>query len=426
MSNHLNVERRLTDGALSRPLRVALVTSSLRLAGAEKQTVYMARALLHSGIDVRLFYLGGGGYYETVLRQMSIPLSQIFAPNRPWVILAGLIRALCQLRPHIVLANQFGDLLHGATAGRFCKALTLGGVRSDGWHEINAHGRLSQWMLRLPEGFVANTSRARKNLVLRGIKPQRIEVLPNVIDLQDFDARSALSPRLFLPAGRVIAAAVGRLHPCKRFDRFLEALALARRSEPTLAGVIAGADCGVRTALQNRANALGLTPPDLTFLGECDSIPALLARAGLLVLSSEYEGFPNVILEAMAARLPVITTPAGDASRVVQHGKTGMVVAGEDTQGMAEFMVQLARSRSMRMNFGEAGRRRVEQEYNYESLSSRLVAIFQSFARQGRRTSLLEMLQRDVPARKTETLSGALLLEGLQRDPCSGAPGTGM
>jgi len=357
---------------------------------------------------------------------MGIPLSQIYAPNRPWVILAGLIRALRQLRPHIVLANQFGDLLHGATAGRFCKALTLGGVRSDGWHELNAHGRLSQWMLRLPDGVVANTCRARRNLVLQGIKPQRIEVLPNVIDLQDFDARSTLAPRLSLPAGRVIAAAVGRLHACKRFHRFLEALALARRSEPALAGVIAGADCGAGIALQNRANALGLTPPDLTFLGECDGIPALLARAGLLVLSSEYEGFPNVILEAMAARLPVITTPAGDASLVVQHDQTGYVVEGEDIQSMAAFMVQLARSRSMRMNFGEAGRKRVEQEYGYESLSSRLLALFYCFAAKQRRDSLIEMLKRGVPARKTETLSGALLLEGLQRNPCSGAPETGM
>ena len=215
-----------------------------------------------------------------------------------------------------------------------------------------AHGRLSQWMLRLAHGFVANSCRARQNLGSRGIKPHKVQVLPNVIDLQDFDARSTLSPRLSLPAGRVITAAVGRLHPCKRFDRFLEALMLARRSEPKLAGVIAGADCGARNALQERANALGMRPPDLTFLGECDRIPALLVRAGLFVLSSDYEGFPNVILEAMAARLPVITTPAGDASLVVQHGKTGYVVEPGDTQGMAAFMVRLARSPSMRSGYG--------------------------------------------------------------------------
>jgi len=287
MSDPSNRAPLAARSALSRPLRAALITSSLRLAGAEKQTVYMARALLNAGIDVRLFYLGGGGYYEPVLRQMGIAPIQIYTPNRPWIILARLVRALCRWRPQIVLVNQFGDLLHGATAGRFCHALTLGGVRSDGWHELNSHGPLSQCMLRLPHGFVANSCRARQTLVSQGLKPHRIEVLPNVIDLEDFDARSALAAPDSLPSGRVMAAAVGSLYPCKRFDRFLEALALARRSEPALAGVIAGADCGAKAALQEKANALGLGPPDLTFLGECDRVPALLARAAFLVLSSD-------------------------------------------------------------------------------------------------------------------------------------------
>jgi len=109
MSNHLNKGNRVIGSALSRPLRVALVTSSLGLAAAEKQTVYIAPALLHAGIEIRVFYLGGGGYYETVLRQMRMPLSQIYAPNRPWVILARLIGAFCLLRPHLVLVNQFGE-----------------------------------------------------------------------------------------------------------------------------------------------------------------------------------------------------------------------------------------------------------------------------------------------------------------------------
>jgi len=396
----------------SRRLRLALVASSLRLGGAEKQTVYITRALLDAGVDVRFFYLGGGGHYEAVLREMGVPLRQIYIPNKPWKILVTLMGALCRLRPDIVMVNQFGDLHYGATAGRLCNALTLGGVRSDGWYELRSHGSLSRLLLRLAHGFVANSRRARQTLASQGVMAQKIEVLPNVIDLRDFDSRSALPFADAAASDRVIAAAVGSLHSCKRFDRFLEALALARRSEPALAGVIAGADCGDRAALAERANALGLRPPDLIFLGECDRIPALLARSALLALTSDYEGFPNVILEAMAARLPVITTPAGDASLVVQHEKTGYVVDGEDIQGMAALMVRLARTPSMRMTLGEAGRKRVEEEYNYESLWDRLIGIFRIFARQQRRSSLLELLEYGFPTRKIEALSGELLLEG--------------
>src|SRR5688572_8474088 len=152
----------------------------------------MTRALVQSGIDVRFFHLGAGGYYETAVRQMGVPMDQIYSLNRPWVILANLIGALWRLRPHVVLVSQFGDLLYGGTAGRCCDALTLGSVRSDGVHDVNAHGRRSRAMLHLARGFIANSYRGKESLMSRGVKPQRIEVLPNVIDLQDFDLRSTL------------------------------------------------------------------------------------------------------------------------------------------------------------------------------------------------------------------------------------------
>ncbi len=142
MSAHSINGKPFTGSDRTQPLRVAVVATSLRLAGAEKQTVYMSRALAWAGIDVRFFHLGGGGYYEDVLRQTGVPVHRIFTPNQPWVMLAGLTRTLCRLRPQIVLAAQFGDLLYGAAAGRCCNALVLGGVRSDGIYELNSHGRL--------------------------------------------------------------------------------------------------------------------------------------------------------------------------------------------------------------------------------------------------------------------------------------------
>lgn len=375
-----------------RPLRVAIVASSSRLGGAEKQTFYMAAALLEAGIDVRFFNLGPGGHYESRLRQIGVPLCQIYIANPPFAILARLIRALYRWRPHVMLASQFDDTIYGGIAGRCCHALTLAGIRSDGLSELGSRGGLGRWMFRLAHGFIANSHRAKQNLVSRGIKPHRIQVLPNVIDLPDFDSRRSLPLALSLSTRRVIAAAVGSLHLGKRFDRFVDALALARHREPALAGVIAGTDCGSKTGLQEHANALGLTRDDLTFLGECDRVPALLAQAAFLVLSSDCEGFPNVILEAMAARLPVITTPAGDAGLVVQDSKTGFVVAMDDVQGMADCMVRLAQSPAMRTEFGEAGRKRVEQEYDFESLVDRLAAIFQIFAMQVGKAPLVELL----------------------------------
>jgi glycosyltransferase involved in cell wall biosynthesis len=393
-------------------LRVALVASSLRRGGGEKQVVSVARALLEAGVDLQFFHLGSDGHYEPVLRKLGVSVQQIHVPNRPWKMLASLTAALRRWRPHVVLAGQFGDLQFAGVPGRLCRALTLGYVQSDGWYELRTYGCWSRLMVHLAHGLVTSSHHAREVLASQGINPQRLEVLPNLIDLRDFDARRSLPFSGTLPAGRVIAAAVGSLQSCKRFDRFLDALALARRGEPALAGVIAGADYGERMPLEKRAKALGLGPADLVFLGECNCVPALLARSAMLVLTSDYEGLPNVVLEAMAARLPIVTTPAGDAGVAVQHGKTGFVVQPDDVQSMAAHMVGLAQSPSLRMECGAAGRRRVEQEYNVEELADRLIGIFRQFAVRQRRADLGELLDRGVCASNPVTPSAAILARG--------------
>ncbi|HWY31076.1 MAG TPA: glycosyltransferase family 4 protein, partial [Candidatus Acidoferrum sp.] len=243
-------------------------------------------------------------------------------------------------------------------------------------------------------------------------EPQCVQVLPNVIDLRDFDQQSRRPFSLPLAPGRIVVAAIGRLfHSAKRHDRFLKVLALARRTVPALTGVIAGRDEGAKESLLRQAGALGLLPDGLVLLPETDQVPALLRHVHIMALTSDYEGFPNVILEAMAAELPVISTPAGDASRIVQDGGTGYIVEYDDIQGMAGRMIQLAQAPALRKSLGEAGRKRVEQEYNHESLADRLMEVFQRFARQHQRHSLCELLERSVAAKKPEALAGALIFE---------------
>jgi glycosyltransferase involved in cell wall biosynthesis len=384
-------------------MRIALVASSLRLAGAEKQFVYIARALTEAGAEVQVFYLGPGGYYQAILRRMGIPLSQIFARGRPWRMLLRLIKALRRFRPEVVLASQFGDLIFAAPAGRLNNALVLGGVRSDGFYELGTCGRRFSFMLRLSDGLIANSHQAKDNLISKGVAPLKIAVLSNVLDLDEFDSQSTLTPPQCVPPERVIAAAVGSLHPCKRFDRFLDALSLARKSYPAGYGVVAGKDLGVKAALEQRASSLGLLPDHVKFLGECDRIPALLRNSRLLVLCSDYEGFPNVILEAMAARLPIITAPVGDAPRIVEHSVSGFVIEKHDTKAVASKMVTLMANSELRISFGEKGRQRVEQEHSFPGLAPRLLSILSHFAHQRSKTATLKALEQ-MPSRAFPTV----------------------
>jgi starch synthase (maltosyl-transferring) len=362
-------------------MRIALIASSLRRAGAEKQFSYTARALFEAGIDSQVFYLGAGDYYQTALTEAGVPVRQIFNRRQSLLMLGRLSKALAALKPHVVLASQFGDLSFAGLAGRLCGALVLGGVRSDGFYEIRTSGWRSSLMLKLSHGLIANSHRAKDNLVSLGINPQKIAVMPNVIALADFDQKMAMPFQSPAPSGRVSVTAVGSLQPCKRFDRFLDGLALARQREPALFGVIAGDDIGERAALERKARSLRLLPDHIRFLGECDQVPSLLAHSRLLVSCSDYEGLPNVILEAMAARLPVLTTPCGDAGRIVKHGVTGFLLTPDDAQGMADCMVNLVCNPALAHQMGEAGRKQIEEHYNIRSLAPRLLSIISDFAR---------------------------------------------
>jgi glycosyltransferase involved in cell wall biosynthesis len=373
-------------------IRIALVTSSLRLAGAEKQTVYMARALRSAGIAITCFFLGGEGHYETELRKLNVPVCRIYKRNRPWVILTRLIKALYEFRPHIMFAPQFGDLLQGGIAGRLCQSLVIGGLRSDGLQELKVNRRRSPWMIRLAHGILANSRTGRQNFVSHGVEAGKIRVMTNVIDLREFGEQSTAPVSIPIPKDRLIAAAVGTLQPGKRFDRFVDALCLARLKAPALFGVVAGADRGSRAELEERARRSGLLPNHMAFIGECLNVPALLARSAYLVVSSEFEGYPNTLLESMAAGLPVITTPVGDAPSIVRHNETGYVLSGGEVTEMADYMVRLALSAETRGRFG-ANAKRLSAESGFETLQVPLLKAFSEFAAKHRKPTLLNRLQ---------------------------------
>jgi glycosyltransferase involved in cell wall biosynthesis len=95
--------------------------------------------------------------------------------------------------------------------------------------------------------------------------------------------------------------------------------------------------------------------------------------------------------------LPVLTTPTGDAARIVKDGATGFVLKPDDPQGMADCIVNLVRNPALANQMGEAGRKQVEQDYNITSLVPQLMAIFFDFASQYAKKSILKMLEHRHP-----------------------------
>jgi glycosyltransferase involved in cell wall biosynthesis len=114
-----------------------------------------------------------------------------------------------------------------------------------------------------------------------------------------------------------------------------------------------------------------LPPRQLRLLPGQSDITSLLHQSSLLVLSSIQEGLPNVVLEAMAAGLPVVATDVGGLPEVVQQGETGWLVAPKDVPALADAISHLLAHDQVRTAFGQAGRKRAEQRFSLASMVSR-------------------------------------------------------
>jgi len=156
---------------------------------------------------------------------------------------------------------------------------------------------------------------------------------------------------------------VGRLRIRKGVEVLLEALRELRRRVPQAVLRIAG-DGEHRERLECRTAGLGLESA-VSFLGTCDAarVRALLRGAAALVVPSIYEGMPLVVLEAMAAGVPVVASRVSGIPEVVVDGETGWLVPPEDPEALAGALAQVLTDSDEARRRGEAGRRRVAERY---------------------------------------------------------------
>lgn len=376
------------------PLRVALVTGSLARSGAEKQFVYMAQALQQSGVEVRVYSFSKGEYYENVLREAGLEPIWVGESSNRLVRIYTLTQALRSFRPHIIQTGQLFTAFYAGITGRLIGSISIGNMRSRPTATIKKWGKVVFYtVLRLTNFVIVNSNNAYHEIAsTRIINPERLYVLNNVIELEPLDPGQQDSRTPVSAAVRPTFIFVGRLIRLKRIERFLNALALSRQHIPDIQGLIVGTG-SEEDNLKKTAEELGLLPDHVQFLGMRSDVPQLLNKSDILVLCSDHEGFPNVIIEAMAAGLPVITTPAGDSGVVVEDGITGYVVPFDDTQCMADRMTTLISSPELRRRMGEAGRIRVENHYSYSSLMRSLIAIYHDIGTKTRSQSVLNALE---------------------------------
>lgn len=256
--------------------------------------------------------------------------------------------------------------IFGLAAGALAPVLVRIGSRR-GFVEPRGLQRLQRAAYAAAHRVVANSHAAAERLRLEGVPDHKILTIPNGIAPAAFPAHTYSSrPRRI--------AMVACLREEKRIDVLIAAAPKVLARYPDVELLIAG-EGRCRDALVQQARALGIADR-VTFLGHREDVADVLARADIFALPSRSEAFPNSIMEAMAAGLPVVASNVGGIPELVSDQQTGYLVPPGNPDALATALVSLIDHPDRAAAFGQAGRDRINQTYSFDRMVGQFETLY--------------------------------------------------
>jgi glycosyltransferase involved in cell wall biosynthesis len=227
---------------------------------------------------------------------------------------------------------------------------------------------LDKQMLRAFPLTIAVSSQIKSELVRHYVAPERVRVVLNGIEHRAFrrdrlleaNARASLG----VSPNDIVVGAIGRLEPQKRFDVLIEACAAVKERFPALRLFIAGA--GSQEAQLRQLAARRLPGGGCELLGHRADVATLHHAFNLYAQSSDYEGTPNSVLEAMALETPLVATAAGGTSEIAEHEVHGLVVPCGNVSALAGAIARALLEREATADRVVRARRRVETTLSFD------------------------------------------------------------
>lgn len=357
-----------------------LVTSG-DVAGGQLVALRLAQAARDRGDEAAFVSPGGGPFVELAaadgFRTFFVDVSRLFR-----------LRAALQLSQ--LLHDQRADVLHthvhlaagvlGRLAARIAHVPVVAHMHIENHFRPQRaaavvsralDNRTARWCARI----LAVSDDTRRAFERQGYPAALMETVYNGIDVPPRSNGAGLRAELGLPADAPLAGEIARLCDVKGQRELIRAAA----SVPELRVVLVGEDLeaggAFRAGLEREATELGVADR-VRFTGYRDDADALLDELDVFVLPSWIEGLPLTVLEAMAHGKPVVATGVGGTPELVVDGETGVLVPPRDPDALAAALRELAADPDRARRLGEAGRRRVEERFSAEAMTSRVLAVY--------------------------------------------------
>lgn len=373
------------------PACVVQLVGNFSRGGSETQAVQLAGLLKKSGeYTVRMAVLDSEGVMRDEAARLGFhdvpayPLDSFYGYSM-WTQTRRFAAQLRAWNAQVIQTHDFYSNVFGMIAGTWARVpVRIAARREIAGLRTSKQQIVEQQVYKFAHAIVANSDAVREGLLQEGVSSRTIEVIYNGLDLSRVEpqplGRESLLTSLGLPRGKRWVTIVANLrHAVKDHPTFLRAAQQVRHQFPDAAFAIAG-EGELLPEMRKLAASLGLGE-SAHFLGRCHNVADLLAVSDVCVLSSQWEGFSNSVLEYMAARKPVVATQCGGTPEAILEGETGYMVPVQDHVAMADRIVALLSNPEKARRMGERGRQVVEQKFscaaqlrNTEALYARLLS----------------------------------------------------
>jgi glycosyltransferase involved in cell wall biosynthesis len=369
-----------------RRIRVAFCLDSFAIGGTELNAVRTAEALDPDRTELSIFHLQTHGPLRSRYERLGVSMTHVPIPN-----LYSPRTAVQGMRLARLLRRENVDVVHSHDI--YCNIFAVPWARIFSGCSIIASRRwwyeaprpelvtVNRWSYRLAHRVLANSNGVAGLLAREeGVPRKKIVEIPNFLSGNAFEVankavRVAQRRAWGLPDGAFAVGIVARLSPVKNHALLLKAVAqLDARFHLIVIG-----DGPSRTGLEETTRRLGIESR-VHFAGEMVSPHNLHQFLDVSVLCSLSEGFPNSLIEAMAAARPVVATSVGGVTDAVTHGVTGILVPVDDPAPLVDALRMLEADSLLRTRLGEAGREAARMKFRQEIVIEKLSALYETLA----------------------------------------------
>lgn len=354
---------------------IVYLVGQLRSGGLERQLYYLLKTMDRQRYKPAVFVWNYNetDCYVTQLRALDVPVWSFTHPLSAHQKLREFRRFVKKVKPEVVHSYSFYTNFAAHWGACWTGAVAVGSIRSS-FHadKLEAGPYLGRLSARWPATQICNSRQAADaaRATTSPFVPRSLHIVRNGIDAMQFStARGTTSEEPLL-------IGVGSLIGIKRWDRLIATAVKLKRDHYRFRLRIVG-DGPQLTHLRQLAGSREME--DIVMLpGQLDDIPSELGRASILVHTSDVEGCPNVVMEAMACGLPVVAMESGSVADLVEHGRTGFVVPQGRDQDLARYIAQILSDPDMGKRMGETGRKKAVQEFGLDRFLAETLSAYRA------------------------------------------------